>query len=50
MASKIYNYFIIMCCRYTTYKNSSTVTTGYTRLHVSAVTRPSSGQQRINFN
>jgi len=27
--------------------NSCTITTGYIRLHVSAVTRPSSGQQGI---
>jgi len=45
-----YNYFIIMCRRYTTYKNSCTVKTGYSRLHVSAVTRPSSGQRRNSVN
>jgi len=28
-------------------QNSCTITTGYIRLHVSAVTRPSSGQQEI---
>jgi hypothetical protein len=35
--------FIILCCHYTTY----IITTGYSLLHVSTVTLPSSGQQGI---
>ena len=34
-----------MCRRYTTYKISCIITTGYIWLHVSAVTRPSSGHE-----
>jgi hypothetical protein len=39
--------FTILCRHYTTHKNSCIVTTCYIWLHVSAVSRPSSGQQII---
>ena len=38
---------LYQCRRYTTYKISCVITAGYIWLHVSAVTRPSSGQQGI---
>jgi len=41
------NYLLYQCHRYTTYKISYIITTGYVWLDVSAVTRPSSGQQGI---
>ena len=39
------SYLVYQCCHYTTYKISYIITTGHIWLHVSAVTRPSSGQQ-----
>ena len=41
------NYLLYQCPRYTTYKISCMFRVGYIWLHVSAVTRPSSGQQGI---
>lgn len=38
---------IILYRLYTTYKNSCSITAGYIRLYVSAVTRPSSGEEEI---